>query len=91
MFAQCLPNPDNITIWGNNQGSNFQLFEVRLVRCRDRPTCRNDSEIDEFINKNGHIMILQNKIDYQREVYSEKVLDKYSDFQLISIQSDSRE
>ena len=34
---------------------------------------------------------MQNKINYQTEEYSENVLEKYSDFKLIPVRSDSRE
>ena len=68
----------------------MQFLEVRLTRCRGRSTCKTDSEIDKFIDTNGHVLVISNQIDYQRENYSNDVLEKYSDFDIYQIQSSSR-
>ena len=60
MFSYCLPNPENITIWGEISGVEFQSVAVRLVRCKDRPSCKNDTEIDEFIDNNGQFIYISN-------------------------------
>ena len=56
MFSYCLPKPGNITVQGNTYTPTFKNLAVRLVRCTNRPTCKNLTEIDEFVNKNGEIV-----------------------------------
>ena len=78
MFSYCLPSPENITIWGEFSGVVHQSVTIRLVRCRDRETCKNDTEIDEFIDNNGQVVYISNQQKYQREVYSGEVIEKRS-------------
>ena len=70
----CLPNPENITIYGNSEVVDFQQLTVRLVKCKNRTTCKSDDEIDEFIDKNGNFMFIQNKNFYYRENYTDDVV-----------------
>ena len=50
---------------------------MKLEKCTDRPSCKNETEINDFIDKNGQIQIYMNQVNYQTENYSNKVLDKY--------------
>ena len=74
MYSHCLPRIDNIKLWGNAQSKESQVIQVRLLRCEDRKTCKSDKEIDEFIDKNGHIVMLYNNQRYQKEDYTEEVI-----------------
>ena len=52
-YAMCLSKPGDITLFGNPRTRENQELNVRLTRCKDRLTCKNETEINEFIDKNG--------------------------------------
>ena len=55
-------------------------MNIGLRRCTNKPSCKNETEINEFIDKHGHLMLFFNNVVYQTEEYSEDVLDKYMTF-----------
>ena len=63
-FGYCLPDSQDIEIYGNGYVQKAQMLMVKLVRCRNEigtnSTCKTDAEIDEFIDKNGHFYWIQN-------------------------------
>ena len=52
-------------------------MNIGLRRCTDKPSCKNETEIDDFIDKHGSLQLYFNNVNYQTEKYSEEVLDKY--------------
>ena len=40
----------------------------------DRSTCKNETEIDDFIDKNGHMFFIANEQIYNKEDYSDDVV-----------------
>ena len=46
----CFENSDDITLWGNGRFVDFVSLDVRLVRCANKTSCKNDTEIDDFID-----------------------------------------
>ena len=52
---------------------------MRLARCKNKSTCKNDTEIDDFIAKNNNFVMIKNEQAYLREDYSDDVVLKYSE------------
>ena len=56
----CLDNAQDITLWGNFKVTSVNTLIILPMKCMGRPTCKSDTEIDEFIEKNGNLMIVFN-------------------------------
>ena len=54
-YAKCIKNSEDITFYGNSKKENNQGLDIKLVRCTNRPTCKNETEINDFIDKHGAI------------------------------------
>ena len=76
-FAMCLPKAEEISLFGNSYTENLRGLDIRLKRCTNKPTCKNETEINDFIDKNGQVQLYFNQVSYQNEIYSDKVLDRY--------------
>ena len=46
----CLEKSEDITMWGNNKKVDFVSLDIRLVRCTNKTSCKNDTEINDFID-----------------------------------------
>ena len=62
--AWCLPNYKDITLKGGPLNEVSTYLHLAMERCFDLPTCKNETEINEFLDKNGHVVIYMNQIDY---------------------------
>ena len=62
--ALCFDSIDDIELWGNYDTSISQTIQVRVKRCKGKETCKSDEEIDEFIDRNGHLSVLSNVQKY---------------------------
>ena len=64
---------------------------VRLIRCNDRDTCRNDDEINEFMDKNGHLIMVYNEQVYLSHLYNtDDVITKRSTAKITTLNRNSR-
>ena len=59
---KCLDNSEELVLRGNFESIAVSTLIVRLVRCSDRSTCKTDSEIDDFMDKHGHMFLLYNDL-----------------------------
>ena len=73
----CLENYQEIALFGNNEQVEFMSLDIKLVRCTNRSSCKNETEINDFIDKNGAIQMYSNKVEYQTEIYTDQVLKKF--------------
>ena len=55
-----MDNPNDLVLWGNFDSTAVSTLIVRITRCSDRPTCRTDSEINDFMDRYGHMMLAYN-------------------------------
>ena len=67
----CLENYQEIALFGNNEQVEFMSLDIKLVRCTNRSSCKTETEINDFIDKNGQILVSYNKVNYQTEIYTE--------------------
>ena len=70
-FFMCLQKSEDITLMSNFDTKEYFSLDIRLVKCTNRPTCKNETEINDFIDKNGAIQMYSNKVGYQTEIYSD--------------------
>ena len=63
-LMMCLENYQEIAIFGNNEQVEFMSLDIKLVRCINKSTCKNETEINDFIDKNGQILVSYNKVNY---------------------------
>ena len=59
-FYMCLPNYEDIALYGNYLTFEYISLDIRLVKCTNKSSCKNDTEIDDFIDKNGQITTIWN-------------------------------
>ena len=52
-FVMCLPNSENTTLYGDYYANEFTELALRLVRCTNKASCKNETEINDFIDANG--------------------------------------
>ena len=76
-FAMCLPKAEEISLFGNSYTENLRGLDIRLKRCTNKPTCKNETEINDFIDNHGQFQIFYNRVSYQTENYSPQVLEKF--------------
>ena len=62
--SYCLNGLEDIELWGNHESTNLSQLSVRVLKCKDRPTCKSDDEIDAFID-NSILTVLRNNQIYQ--------------------------
>ena len=75
-LIMCVPKSSEITLWGNYHAVDFMSLDIRLKRYTNKPTCKNETEINDFIDENGQIFMFTNKVMYSSEIYTEEVLLK---------------
>ena len=63
-YAYCLPNYKDITLIGDHLNEVNEYLYLAVERCLDRPTCKNETEINEFLDKNGQVIIYMNEVNY---------------------------
>ena len=49
-FYMCLEKYEDITLWSNDDRAEFVSLDIRLVRCTNKTSCKNDTEINDFID-----------------------------------------
>ena len=49
-FNMCLEKSEDITLWGNSKSVDQVSLDIRLVRCTNKTSCKNDTEINDFID-----------------------------------------
>ena len=73
-LIMCLENFQEIALFGNYEQVEFISLDIKLVRCTNKTSCKNETEINDFIDENGQILMYTNKVNYQTEIYTEQVL-----------------
>ena len=85
----CLDSPQNITIWGNLRNTLLQALMVRVIPCTGKDTCKSESEINDFIDRIGHLTILHNNQIYKPNDYTDNVINKQLIMDYLPINSHS--
>ena len=75
----CIQNFEDITLYGNGYTGEHVNLAIRLVRCHNKTSCKNETEINDFLDKNGQLVYYFNGVNYQTEIYSEQVIQKFID------------
>ena len=73
-MSMCIQNSEDITLYGNGYNGEFVSLDIGLLRCHNKTSCKNETEINDFLDKNGHLVYFLNGVDYKTEVYSEQVI-----------------
>ena len=64
-------------IHGDYNSESARLIEIQLIQCHDRDDCKSPEEIKAFM-KNKFLLILVNRIRFDRQEFGEKLLVKES-------------
>ena len=73
-LIMCLENFQEIALFGNYKQVEFASLDIKLVRCTDMISCKNETEINDFIDENGNIMMYTNTVNYNTEIYTDLTL-----------------
>ena len=63
-YAWCLPDHEDITLIGYHLNKVKKYLYLALERCWDRPTCKNETEINEFLDNYGQLLLYMNEVNY---------------------------
>ena len=53
------PDEDHLYLFGDFNSAKASLFNIQFKRCVDRPDCKSDEEIAEFL-RNKWVMFIYN-------------------------------
>ena len=74
---------------GHYSSNSARLIEVQLVQCHDRDDCKSHEEIKAFL-KNKFLLLLHNRMRFDRQEFSEDLIVKESLIDWIPINTQMR-
>lgn len=74
---QCI-NKQDLTLWGDFQSVFARQFNIFFVKCTDKPECKTDAEIKEYLS-DKYIMILSNEMTFDNANFGQKSILKQAD------------
>ena len=54
-FAYCMSDHEDLVLQGSAFTEIIQSINIGLKRCTNKPSCKNETEINEFIDRNGQL------------------------------------
>ena len=61
---------------GNSDSNSkvFQILKIRVTACSNRPTCKTEEEINQFVSHNS-LFVMRNLLEYRPSEYGAKTID----------------
>ena len=85
---QCV-DPKDMHISGSYNSDSARLIEVQLVQCHDRDDCKSPEQIKSFL-QNKFLLLLHNRVRFDRQEFGEKLLVEESLVSWIPINTQMR-
>ena len=71
----CIDDVNSLSVAGNKMAINNEVLMIQLQRCVGKTYCKNESEIDEFLETYNLFGLAYNTQTYQPNVYEENVIE----------------
>ena len=68
--ALCINDRDKVSVTAGHGAKKFDIISIHFVECKNRPTCKSRTEIQEFVNSNIFGLVTA-KTDVAADMFSD--------------------